>query len=189
MAVHDLSDEELMERVVRDRDVFSVLVARYEEKLRRYLARLMPGVGDDMDDLLQNVFLKVYVNARGFDTALSFNSWIYRIAHNEAVSWLRRKTARGAVAPLSEDESETFFESARLAAQTGEARLVRDEVARVLGAMNERYRTVLVLRFLEEKTYAEIADILEVPEGTVATLLHRAKVEFTRIHERHNHGT
>jgi RNA polymerase sigma-70 factor, ECF subfamily len=181
------TDEQLILRVPTERDVFGHLIERYEEKLRRYLRRLMPGLREDADDVLQEIFVKVYVNARGFDASLKFSSWIYRIAHNEAVSWLRKKKSRPDTVELGEDECATFIETAELARDTKESRLTKDEVARALAEMSEKYRTVLVLRFLEGKSYEEMSDILSIPGGTVATLIHRAKKEFSNIYHVH-HG-
>lgn len=177
------TDEELMVLVVDDRAVFSCLIERYEAKLRRYLFRLMPGMGEDAEDVLQDVFLKVYVNARGFDPSLSFSSWIYRIAHNEAVGWLRKKKARPETVELGDDDFQTFVASVEEDVYSRDQALTQDVVARTLGAMREKYRTVLVLKFLEQKSYEEISDILRVPMGTVATLVHRAKKEFTSVYE------
>jgi RNA polymerase sigma-70 factor, ECF subfamily len=180
------TDEQLMERVAKEREVFACLIERYEDKLRRYMRRLMPGLGDDADDLLQEIFIKAYVNAHGFDTSLSFSSWIYRIAHNEAVSWLRKKTARPDTIDLGEDEFQTFVESIEDSSQRADSALTKDAVARVLADMDEKYRTVLVLKFLEGKNYEEIGDILTVPGGTVATLIHRAKKQFISIYTQHH---
>ena len=180
------SDEALMERVPGERDVFGCIIERYEAKLRRYVRRLMPGLGEETDDVLQNIFIKAYVNARAFDASLSFSSWIYRVAHNEAVSWLRRKKARPDVVELGDDDFQTFAESVAEAGEDKEATLTKDAVQRVLAEMSERYRTVLVLKFLEGKSYQEMCDILEVPGGTVATLIHRAKKEFSSMYHTHH---
>jgi RNA polymerase sigma-70 factor (ECF subfamily) len=146
----------------------------------------MPGLREDADDLLQDIFIKVYVHARGFDPSLSFSSWIYRIAHNEAVSWLRRKKSRPETVELGEDEYVTFVERMEVAHDQREAHLAKDTVSRVLAKMSHKHRTVLVLRFLEGKTYEEIGDILTIPGGTVATLIHRAKKEFSSIYHTHH---
>jgi RNA polymerase sigma-70 factor (ECF subfamily) len=180
------TDEQVIARVSTEREVFGYIIDRYEDKLRRYLRRLMPGLAEDTDDLLQDIFVKVYINAHGFDTSLKFSSWIYRIAHNEAVSWLRKKKVRPDTVELGDDEFTTFIESAEIARDFKESRLAKDEVMRVLGEMSEKYRTVLVLRFLEGKNYEEIGDILTVPGGTVATLIHRAKKEFSNIYTSHH---
>ncbi|MBP9760499.1 MAG: RNA polymerase sigma factor [Candidatus Pacebacteria bacterium] len=182
----DQTDEELIVRVPTDREVFGCLIERYEDKLRRYVRRLMPGLGEDTDDLLQEIFIKVYVHARGFDSSLKFSSWVYRIAHNEAVSWLRKRKARPQVVELGEDEFKTFIESIEDSSVREDTVLLKDAVARTLAEMDEKYRTVLVLKFLEGKSYEEIGDILTVPGGTVATLVHRAKKQFMSIYQDHH---
>jgi RNA polymerase sigma-70 factor (ECF subfamily) len=181
------TDEEIMQIVLVEREYFACIIERYEAKLRRYVKRMMPGIGDEADDLLQDIFIKIYTNARGFDSSRTFSSWAYRIAHNEAVSWLRKKKTRPQTVDLGEDDLHTFLSSMEHASEQGEQKMVRDEVARVLVGMREKYRTVLVLKFLEGKNYEEIGDILMVPGGTVATLLHRAKKEFTSLYSVH-HG-
>jgi RNA polymerase sigma-70 factor (ECF subfamily) len=181
-----MTDEELMERVLESREYFGCIVTRYEEKLRRYVRRIMPGVGDDVEDILQDIFVKVYVNARGFDTKLSFSSWVYRIAHNETVSWLRKKKARPDTVELGEDEFQTFTHVLDDARTDTEAVLTKDAVERVLASLPEKYRSVLVLHFLLGKSYEEMSDILAVPSGTIATRIHRAKQRFTsKYHEHH----
>ena len=157
-----------------------------EEKLLRYLRRIMPGLGEDAYDVLQEVFIKTYVNVKGFDTTLSFSSWIYRIAHNEAVNWLRKKKVRPLTTELGEDDFQTFAESLEVSHGTHEQALTKDAVMRTLSQMPEKYYTVLVLHFLEGKSYEEISDILTTPSGTVATLIHRAKKQFSTIHEKHH---
>jgi len=175
-----------MNRVSSDREVFGCIVDRYEEKLLRYLKRVMPGLGEDAYDVLQEVFIKAYVNVHSFDTTLSFSSWIYRIAHNEAVNWLRKKKARPETIELGDDDFQTFAQSMEVADGTHEHALTKDAVTRTLSFMPEKYYTVLVLHFLEGKSYEEISDILTMPGGTVATLLHRAKKQFSSIHEKHH---
>lgn len=180
------SDEEIMARVVTDREAFVCIVERYEEKLARYLRRFMPGLGEEVSDVLQEIFVKAYVNVRGFDTGLSFSSWIYRIAHNEAVSWLRKKKTRPDTIDLGDDDFHTFTESLELSQGKKESALTKDAVARTMPLLSEKYRTVLVLHYLEGKSYEEISDILTIPSGTVATFIHRAKKQFSSIYQKHH---
>jgi RNA polymerase sigma-70 factor, ECF subfamily len=179
------TDEQLLERSGEEREVFGYLIERYESRLRRYLRRLMPGLGSDADDVLQEVFIKAYVNSRSFDRALSFSSWIYRIAHNEAVSWLRKKKARPETVDLGDDDLHTFTLSIQDALVDAEQHYTKDAVHRVLVEMPQKYRAVLVLRFLEGRSYEEIGDILVIPGGTVATLVHRAKKIFSDMYIHH----
>jgi RNA polymerase sigma-70 factor (ECF subfamily) len=178
-------DEELVALIPERKEVLGILIDRYDGKLRRYLMRLMPGIQDELDDALQEIFIKVYVNARSFDTSLSFSSWIYRIAHNEAVSWLRKHTARPQTQSFSDDEFELFRTAMEHDTDMQQHTLVKDEVARVLIELPEKYRTVLVLQFLEGKSYRDMSDILSIPEGSVATLIHRAKKSFISTYTHH----
>jgi RNA polymerase sigma-70 factor (ECF subfamily) len=180
------TDEEVIQRVISERDYFACIVDRYEQKLLRYIKRLMPGIQEDAEDVLQEIFIKTYINIRGFDPELKFSSWVYRIAHNEAVTWLRKKKARPETIELGDEDFQTFTESSEIAVYTKEHVLSKDAVGRVLALVTEKYRTVLVLRFLEGKSYEEISDILTVPPGTVATLIFRAKKEFSNIYEKHH---
>ncbi len=180
------SDEEIMIGVSADPELFGVLIERYEVKLTRYLLRIMPGLREEVDDLLQEVFIKAYVHVNGFDPKQKFSSWIYRIAHNEAVSWLRKKKARPELIELGEEDFQTFSQSIEDAFDEKETVFAKDEVARIIGEMEERYRSVLVLKFLEGRNYDEISDILEVPTGTVATLIHRAKKQFSSLYHKHH---
>ena len=170
-------DEVLVASTLKDKEQFGVLIERYEAKLRRYIRRL--GVRNDEDqlDVLQDIFVKVYRNLNAFDTSLSFSSWIYRIAHNEAISWYRKQKVRPE-GHLVVDGEELFplIVSGEKAADT-----LFDEQVNVatlnaaLAALPARYREVIILRYFEHKEYDEISDILKIPVGSVGTLLHRGK--------------
>ena len=174
---HDPTDEEIVRRTLADKDAFAVLIERYEAKLARYLERLGVGVPEDREDILQNAFVKAYRNLNSFDPTLSFSSWMYRIAHNEAMSFFRAKRARPQV--ILDENGEALLTELRDeradAAEAAELRLSREELAKALASLSPKYRDALTLRFFEERSYAEMSDILEVPVGTVSTLIHRAK--------------
>ena len=173
----EIPDEEIARRARTDPDAFGPLVARYELRLDRYLSRLGLARKEDREDVLQNVFIKAYMNLNGFDPALSFSSWVYRIAHNEAMSFFRRSRARpqadlgeageAILAGIADEEADTTA--------MAERRLAQEELARAFGMLTPREREVLSLRYIEGRSYAEMADILELPLGTVSTLIYRAK--------------
>ncbi|MGH7175522.1 MAG: sigma factor, partial [Minisyncoccia bacterium] len=81
----ELSDEEVARRALAQKEEFALLIRRYEAKLARYLERLGVGSREDREDILQNAFIKAYRNLASFDPELQFSSWMYRIAHNEAM--------------------------------------------------------------------------------------------------------
>ena len=174
---HDMTDEEIVRRTLLDKEMFGLLIQRYEAKLSRYLERLGVGVEEDREDILQNAFVKAYKNLNSFDPTLTFSSWMYRIAHNETMSFFRRKQARPQVILSEEGESlltelrDTNSDTSDLA----EHRLSSEELAKAFSKIDAKYREALILRFFEDRSYAEMSDILQVPLGTVSTLIHRAK--------------
>lgn len=174
---NDMTDEEIVRRTLLDKDAFAELIVRYEAKLMRYLERLGVGVREDREDILQNAFVKAYRNLNSFDQTLSFSSWMYRIAHNEAMSFFRAKKARPQVI-LSEEGEALLIELRDDEADTSahaEHRLSSEELAKAFAKLDSQYRDALILRFFEDRSYAEMSDILQVPMGTVSTLIYRAK--------------
>lgn len=180
------ADAQLVENALRSSEEFGRIIEKYQEPLRRYIRRVARPTPDETDILLQDVFIKAYENLNDFDQTLSFSSWIYRIAHNEAVDSLRKKKWFGASLddPARDDETLTLAETI-----AAEGDLVKDAdreyvkkcIAAVLDELEPKYRSVLVLKFLEDKDYNDISDILRKPPGTIATLIHRAKKEFKRL--------
>ncbi|PIU78076.1 MAG: hypothetical protein COS72_03485, partial [Candidatus Moranbacteria bacterium CG06_land_8_20_14_3_00_43_56] len=88
------TDEELVALTLKNQDFFSCIVERYEAKLTRYIRRISAATQEDAEDLLQEIFVKVYRNLYGFDPSLKFSSWIYRIAHNQVISQWRKTKSR-----------------------------------------------------------------------------------------------
>jgi RNA polymerase sigma-70 factor (ECF subfamily) len=173
----DEEDEEIVRRTLIDKEAFVLLIERYEAKLMRYLTRLGVGLVEDREDILQNAFIKAYKNLNSFDPTLAFSSWMYRIVHNEAMSFFRFKHARPQVILNEESEalvSELQDDSADTAL-FAETRLSRVELIKALEILPQSYRDALTLRFFEDRSYSEMSDILQVPIGTVSTLLYRAK--------------
>ena len=181
------TDEELVGLTIRDQDFFACLVDRYSEKLTRYIMRISASTREDAEDLLQEIFVKAYRNLNGFDQSLKFSSWIYRIAHNQVISQWRKLKSRPQVVKFEADEDFLKFiaNDEDLALDT-ERKFEGEEVRKLLNTMDEKYREVLVLKFLEGKDYKEISDILQKPLGTVATLINRAKKQLKKIIEDKN---
>ena len=176
-----LDDRELVAAALRDRNSFALIVRRYEPQLSRYLRRLLGWSSQATEDVLQDVFVKVYLNLNDYDRTRPFSPWIYRIAHNEAMSFLRKRRAEpymisGEEGMLLLDRMLDSFDVQEAIDRSRLEEWVRTEI----GKMDPRYRSALVLRYLEEKNYKEIAEILRVPIGTVATLINRGKKRLRR---------
>lgn len=172
-----MSDKEIVQMALNDKAFFGHLVMRFEEPLGRYVTRLGVRNKEDREDVLQEIFIKVYKNLNSFDTDLSFSSWIYRIAHNEAISWYRKKNARPEGHLVVEGEEVlSYVPSNEVGVEVLFDQAINAEVlAEALNTLEQKYRDPLILRFFEHKEYDEISDILQIPPGTVGTLLHRGK--------------
>lgn len=177
------SDEELVKKTLLDKQLFGVLIERYEQKLTRYITRLGIKNPDDQLDVMQEVFLKIYKNLNGFDTRLSFSSWAYRIAHNEAISWYRKRSVRPEGHLVADsDEIVTLISSKEDNAEVlTDKKINAQQLTEALNKIDEKYREVIILRYFEHKEYEEISDILKIPVGSVGTLLHRGKKKLSDV--------
>lgn len=176
-----LKDEELVVLALKSQDNFALIINRYKNKLYNYIRRITNVRDEDAEDLLQDVFLKVYLNLNDFDTDLKFSSWIYAIAHNQVISQHRKISVRaeGHSTNLEDESARKLASNINIEKEVDNIYL-KDNVNKVLDALPEKYRDILVLKFLEEKNYQEISDILKKPVGTVGSLMNKAKSEFRK---------
>lgn len=173
-----LSDELLVIEIrTKDKQLFSELVRRYEDKLMRYATYLLHDEQKALD-VVQESFIKTYVNLYGFDVQKKFSSWIYRIVHNEAINSVKKfrkeMPIESKVEIISEEDVESEFDSKEMVEKAHEC----------LGNMPVLYSEPLQLFYLEDKSYEEISDILRIPMGTVATRINRAKGIMKKLCQR-----
>lgn len=168
---------------LKDPVFFGHIVARYEAKLGRYIERLGVRNSEDREDVLQEIFIKVYQNLHGFDTSLKFSSWIYRIAHNESISWFRKKNVRpeGHLAFEGEEIVQLIASKETGADVQFDVQINAEVIRAALEQLESKYRDPLILQFFEHKEYEEISDILKIPIGSVGTLIHRGKQRLKTI--------
>lgn len=187
LLLKDRSDEELVQEALKDKNIFAEIIARWQDKLTNFVRRRTIASAEDVEDLLQNIFIKVYLNLNAFDTSLKFSSWIYRIAYNEVVSEYRKKKIREHYNFEDFELKEDTNISELLGDNTNILNIVHNqvEIEKIKSAIEQldaKYKEVVALRFLEEKEYEEISDILQVPVGTVSTLIYRARKELVKIY-------
>jgi RNA polymerase sigma-70 factor, ECF subfamily len=176
------SDEEIVSMVLSDQDFFLHIVDRYKHKLFNYIRRISSAAPEDIEDLLQNIFLKVYLNLNDFNHNLKFSSWIYRIAHNETIDFFRKSKARPKTSELDlSDNSLSALASDINIEKEIDAIMLKSSIAKALDLLDRKYKEVLVLKFFEEKNYREISDIIKKPPGTVASRINKAKAELRNI--------
>lgn len=173
--IEKISDEDVVEMVrTEDRELYAVLMKRYQQKLMRYVANLIKDK-DKAADVVQSAFIKAFTNLNGFDASKKFSSWIYRIAHNEAMNLIDKNQKEipfpeGFDAESDEDIEKDF-----------EKKETREKIEKCLTNMPILYSEPLSLYYMEEKSYEEISDILQIPMGTVATRISRAKLLMKKL--------
>jgi RNA polymerase sigma-70 factor (ECF subfamily) len=180
-------DDKLVKRSLQDIKYFACLFERYEKKLIRYILRISSFSEEEADDVLQEAFLKVWKNLNKFDGSLKFSSWIYRIVHNTTITQWKKSKSYGKDQQIKIDNE--LFKNLPERIDLAKKFQKEDdnkEIRKILNILPEKYREVLVLKFLEEKNYDEISDILKKPPGTIATLIYRAKKAFREEAERKN---
>jgi RNA polymerase sigma-70 factor, ECF subfamily len=168
----------VLQAVTGQQSAASEIVRRYERPVFNLIVRMVQDAGT-AEDLAQETFAKVFRSLGTFDVRLRLAAWILKIAHNTTLDYLRRYRPQLVPidAPLAGDER--TFDPADTAAVSPERTAERQQLRAALDAIIDRlrpeYRRVVVLRYQEDLDYAEIADIMDVPLGTVKTFLHRAR--------------
>lgn len=187
MELHDQTpDSELVALSLTDRDVFGMLIKRYQDRMYRYVRRISSFSDDLISDIIQNTFIKAYINLNSFDTNLQFSSWLYRIAHNETISYLRKNKKHIETTLLPDDSLEEFL---------GDIDIEREHMTQndagvlwqAINSLKQKYQDVITLKYFEHKSYDEISDIIEKPPGTVATWISRAKQDIKKYLVAHNY--
>lgn len=165
----------------------------YRELLDRYqrpvfsLVYRMVRDREAAEDLAQETFVKVFNHLDGYNSKYKFSSWIFKIATNLTIDTLRKKELRtvsldGSRHASSDDEIESSRITVASTDENPEERLEAKElgveIEEAIGRLRAEYRTAILLRHVEGRPYEEIAEIMEVPLGTVKTYIHRARSEL-----------
>jgi RNA polymerase sigma-70 factor (ECF subfamily) len=171
----ELTDNELVELAKKDPDNFGELVARYQDRLFRYVRRISYFNPDDIEDIVQDVFMKIYLSLNIFDGDLKFSTWAYQIARNATIDAIRKKQARPQTICLEATDVAKILKSDVDIQLRLETKDDMKKMQEIIDGLPYKYREVMVLRFLEDKNYEEIMDIIQKPKGTVAALISRGK--------------
>lgn len=168
------SDEQLAASAQKgDMASFSQLVERYQSRLIRYGRSLLFN-HTDLEDVVQEVFIKAYRNLKSFDASRRFSPWLYRIAHNEFINH-GQKRARGLVDYFDLELFLPNFPSHHNVEQDFDRIKLSEEVEQAIRKLDAKYREPLVLYFFDNLSYQEIADILRLPINTVGIRILRGK--------------
>lgn len=173
--IEQKTDEELVLLSLEKAENYLFLMKRYESKLIRYILRISNVTREDAEDILQDTFISVYQNLNGFDNAFKFSSWIYRITHNKTISYIRKIKARPKTIDLEDKEILDKLIITKEMDLEIHNEVLKEKLLDEINSLEVKYKSVLVLRFIEGKEYSEISDILKMPINTVGTLINRAK--------------
>jgi len=154
-----VTDEEIVKKVLADKREFGQIIDRYEDKLRRYIKRISYCADDDIDDLVQEVFVSCFEKLNSYSSEYSFSSWIYRIAHNKTIDFIKKKKIK-----LTNVDNEELFEDSKneLMEDLAIAEDDKKRVRQALKKLDVKYRNIINLFYFEEKSYIEISDILKI---------------------------
>jgi RNA polymerase sigma factor (sigma-70 family) len=154
---------------------FTQLVRKYQERLYWHVRRMVVN-HEDANDVLQNVFIKVWKNLGGFKEESNLYTWLYRIATNETLTWLEQQKRRSSIS-LSDTESVL---ANKLEAEKGfDANKLEWKLQQAIQSLPEKQRIVFNLRYYDEMPYEEMATVLETSAGALKASYHHAvkKVE------------
>ena len=178
----EAKDHKLVAMSLENSENFKYIISEYQNKFTQYVRRRTIASKEDAEDLLQDIFIKIYLNLNGFDNSLKFSSWAYRIAHNEIISWYRKKKIRPQLnfEDYEEENLINYLKEDTDIEKEFERELIKKHIKEAIDQLDEKYKEIIILRFLEEKEYEEISDIMQIPLGTVSTLIYRGKKEMQK---------
>ncbi len=173
-----LSDQELISSFrdeVSRPEAFTKLVKKYQERLYWHIRRMVVS-HEDTDDVLQNVFIKVWKNLDGFRAESNLYTWLYRIATNETLSWIE---TRKRFASVSMDGNEDYFENKLQAQRDFDPGKIEWKLQQAIARLPEKQRIVFNLRYYDEMPYDDMSQVLDTSEGALKASYHHAvkKVE------------
>lgn len=181
------TDEQLMWRVQNHDDsaAFGEIVGRWQEPLQRLCARVTGDV-HRAEDLTQEVFSKLFSRRHTYEPARKFSTWLWRVALNHCYNDLRRPQHRfeTRLDPLSGEDDASFDDFAGdrpSPAEDAVADETADAVRLAVSELPEHYRSIVILRHYEGLKFREIAEVLDLPEGTVKTRMTEALNELARL--------
>jgi len=179
-----VTDEQIVAKVQNgDKEAFGEVMTRYQDRLYGYLRNLTNQKQEEIEDLVEEVLVSTYINLQSFDTKKKFSSWIFRVAHNKAIDFFKKKRLGSQII----DSGNEILESDEKLIE--ELEIEKERARMVKNAVNKlelKYKEAVLLYFFDDKSYEEISDILHISTSGVGVLLFRAKIILKKILETRN---
>mgnify|MGYP005751006827 FL=1 len=162
-----------------DQDAFGEIVDLFKDKIYQ-LSYRMVGNAHEAEDIAQEAFIRAYMNIHTYDTNRKFSTWLYRIATNLTIDRIRKKKPDYYLdAEVAGTEGLTMYSQVAADVQLPEDELqsleLQEEIQQQILNLPDKYRSVIVLKYIDELSLKEISEILELPVGTVKTRIHRGR--------------
>ena len=175
------TDEELIARFQQgDENAYVELVHRYRNRIMTFVYRFV-GDMDQAEDLVQDTFVKVYTHRHYYKEIAKFSTWIYTIAGNLARTELRKKKRRKVTSLSQMGTEEKDYDLPAVQPDSGEmvqSEFLEQELQKAIESLPQHFRTVIILRDIQELSYEDISKIVEVPLGTVKSRINRARLQL-----------
>ncbi|UQD50790.1 RNA polymerase sigma factor SigW [Bacillus methanolicus] len=177
--MEEIVKKRIKEVIKGDQNAFGEIVELYKDKVFQLCYRML-GNRHEAEDIAQEAFIRAYVNINSFNINLKFSTWLYRIATNLCIDRIRKKKPDYYLdAEVSGSDGLTMY--SQIAADTAlpeeelQSLELQETIQKEISKLPEKYRTVIVLRYIEELSLNEISEILDLPLGTVKTRIHRGR--------------
>lgn len=162
-----------------DQDAFAEIVEIYKNSIFQLCYRML-GNRHEAEDMAQEAFVRAYVNINSFNQDLKFSTWLFRIATNLCIDRIRKKKPDYYLdAEVSGTDGLTMYSQLASDSPLPEKQLesleLQETVQKEISKLPEKYRSVIVLKYIEELSLNEISEILDLPLGTVKTRIHRGR--------------
>lgn len=162
-----------------DQNAYADIVNLYQHKLYQVCYRML-GNKQEAEDITQEAFIRAYINLHSYDQKRKFSTWIYRIATNLCIDRIRKKKPDYYLdAEVAGTEGLDMYSQIstdeRLPEEVVEQMELQDRIQYEISRLPDKYRSVIVLKYIEELPLQEISEILDMPLGTVKTRIHRGR--------------
>ena len=178
------ADEEIVNDVINgDKEKFYIIIEKWQPKIQRYVYYHFNFDKETAGEVTQEIFLHLWNKLEKFDDKYYFSSWLYRLAYNFCVDWLRKNKQQNNVWSLEDFENniKEDFESKEF-----ENEYKRKLLEMLLTQLDYKYKNVIILYYFEEKSYDEISEIMDISKSSVGTLLTRSKGKLKEIIEKNS---
>ena len=187
MKLKQFSDEQLLALSRSgDKEAFGKLLRRYEKELFNFLAKFL-GQSSLAEDVFQESFLQVYISAADFDVSRRFRPWLYTIAANKARDALRKQARRPSMQLTAGDDEggevnlwHNLLKDETTPEELYDLKERKQQVRRVAAQLPEHLREILILAYFNQLSYKELAEVFNIPLGTVKSRLHSAVAAFAK---------